>query len=174
MEPGRNSPYPTPSDEHGWVLAFVLILLAVILGLTMASASIIFYHMKSSNAFYQILKGQLFSFQDGNPPVLTRSLLGAPEGWDHICFSTELTVQATSTMQSFSWRVAQREQCPGFPESIIRTVQRPHIVVIIDDSLTMNASSGKDYEDDALYLKQDAGSTVHISDTCELCLIRKE
>ncbi len=168
MEPKKNYHYPTPSNEHGWVLAFVLLLLAVILGLTMASASIMFYHMKSSNAFYHIIKGQLFSPQDGNPPSSTRSLLGSPEGWDHICFFTELTEQATSTMRSYSWRVAQREQCPDIPENIIRTIQRPYIVVIIDDSLTMNASSDQDYRDEALYIKQTAGSTVHISDTCEL------
>jgi Tfp pilus assembly protein PilX len=54
MKQKRNSLCPPPSNEQGFVLALVLMLLTVILGLTMASASITLYHMKSSNAFYRI------------------------------------------------------------------------------------------------------------------------
>ena len=41
-------------------------------------------------------------------------------------------------------------------------------MVIIDDSLAMNASSGHDYDDTALYLKRIAGGTVNVSACCEI------
>ena len=168
MEQKRNSLYPPPSNEQGFVLAFVLMLLTVILGLTMASASITIYHMKSSNAFYRIIKDQLFAPQDGTMPSPTIKLLGAPEGWDHICFSTRLTERSTSAMQLYSWRVALREQCPDIPQGITRIAQRPHIIIIIDDSITTAASSGQEYSDDSLYAKWTTGGITHISDICEI------
>ena len=115
MEQKRNSLYHPPSNEQGFILAFVLMILTVILGLTMASASITLYHMKSSNAFYRIIKDQLFAPQNGAMPSATHKLLGAPEGWDHICFSTRLTEHATNAMQSYSWCVALREQSADMP-----------------------------------------------------------
>ncbi len=164
----RNSLYPPPSNEQGFVLAFVLMLLAVILGLTITSASITLYHMKSSNAFYRIIKDQLFAPQDGTMPSSTNKLLGAPEGWDHICFSTRLTERSTSAMQSYSWHVALREQGADCTQGITRIAQRPHIIIIVDDSITTAASSGQEYSDDALYAKWTAGGITHISDICEI------
>ncbi len=168
MEHKRNSLYPPPFNEQGFVLAFVLMLLVVILGLTMASASITLYHMKSSNAFYRIIKDQLFVPQDGTMPSSTNKLLGAPEGWDHICFSTMLTERSTNAMQSYSWRVALREQSPDCTQGITRIAQRPHIIIIIDDSITTATSSGQDFLDDALYAKWTAGGITQISDICEI------
>jgi hypothetical protein len=168
MEQKRNSLYPPPFNEQGFVLAFVLMLLIVILGLTMASASITLYHMKSSNAFYRIIKDQLFAPQAGTKPSSTNKLLVAPEGWDQICFSTRLTERSTSTMQLYSWRVALRDQCPDIPQGITRIAQRPHIIIIIDDSITTAASSGQEYSDDALYAKWITGGITHISDICEI------
>jgi hypothetical protein len=164
----RNSLYPIPFNERGFILAFVLMLITVILGLTIASASITLYHMKSSNAFYRIIQDQLFATQDGTMLSSTQKLLGAPEGWDHICFSTRLTERSTSTIKSYSWRVALREPCPDIPQGIERIAQRPHIIIIIDDSITTAASSGQEYSDDALYAKWTAGGITHISDICEI------
>jgi hypothetical protein len=163
----KNSLYP-PFNEHGFVLAFVLMLLTLILGLTMASASITLYHMKSSNAFYRIIKDQLFAPQDGTVPPSTSKLLGAPEGWDHLSFYTRITERSTSAMQSYSWRVALREQCPDIQHGITRIAQRPHIIIIIDDSITTAASCGHEYSDDALYAKSTSGGITHISETCEI------
>jgi len=168
MEQKRNSLYPPLSNDQGFILAFVLMLLTVILGLTMASASITIYHVKSSNAFYRIIKDQLFAPQGAVMPSPTNKLLGAPEGWDHICFSTRLTECSTSAMQSYSWRVALREQCPDCTQGIERIAQRPHIIIILDDSVTMATSSGQDFLDDALYAKWSAGGISHICDICEI------
>ena len=168
MEQKRNSLYPIPANEQGFVLAFVLMLLTLILGLTMAAASITLYHMKSSNAFYRIIKDQLFAPQDGTMPSSTDKLLGAPEGWDHICFSTRLTERSTNAVQSYTWRVALREQCRDIPQGNVMIGQRPHIIIIIDDSATMATSSDQDFSDDALYAKWTAGGITHICDTCEI------
>jgi hypothetical protein len=168
MEQKRNSLYRPPSNEQGFVLTFVLMLLTVILGLTMASASITLYHMKSSNSFYRIIKDQLYAPQAGTMPASTNTLLGAPEGWDQICFSTRLTERSTSSMQLYSWRVALREQSTDIQQGVARISQRPHIIIIIDDSVTTITSSDQDFLDDALYVKWIAGGITHISDTCEI------
>ena len=167
MKQRRKSLYHPPSNEQGFILAFVLLLLTVILGLTMASASITLYHMKSSNAFYGIIKDHLFAPQNGTMPSATHTLLVAPEGWDHICFSTRLTEHATRAMQSYSWCVALREQSAYIPQGTTRIAQRPHIIIIIDDSLSTITSSGQDFLNDALYSKWATGGITHISDICE-------
>ncbi|HVN71413.1 MAG TPA: hypothetical protein VMU10_05290 [Desulfomonilia bacterium] len=168
MKHKKSCYYHTPSNEQGLVLAFVLMLLAVTLGLTLASASMVLYHLKSSNAFYRIMKNQFLSPPDETSLSPVKHLFGAPEGWDSICFMTEINEYSTDALRAYSWRVTQREQCPCLPDNIISTVQRPHIVVVIDDSTIMSTSSGQDYRDDALYLKSPAGGAIDYSDTSEI------
>jgi hypothetical protein len=71
-------------------------------------------------------------------------------------------------MQSYSWRVALREQCADCTQGITRIAQRPHIIIIIDDSVTTITSSDQDFLDDALYAKWTAGGITQISDICEI------
>lgn len=164
----KNSPCRTTSHEQGFILVFMLMILAVVLGLTLASASITLYHMKSGNAFHNIIMGQLFASMNGDMPSSSCSISGAPEGWDHISFSTRITQDTTSKMQSCSWRASMREQFSDITGAIPRTAQRPHIIVIVDDSLNMASSSGQDYTDDALYARWPSGGTTHLWDTCEI------
>lgn len=164
----KNSPYPTICKETGFILVFVLMILAVILGLTMAAASITLYHMKSSNAFYRIIKNQLFASVDGAAPASSNTMLGASEGWDHINFSTKVTCYATGTMQSYSWRVSMREPFHDIHAGMIQTSQRPHIIIIIDDSTNMTTSCGQDFQSEALYARFPSGGIEHLSDACEV------
>ena len=183
MAQKKSCPYPTPFSEplgsltggvgvepgdKGWVLAFVLLLLVVIQGLMMASLSLATYHLKSSTAFYHLIKNTHFSSGSSAPPSGTQTRLMAPEGWDHTRFSTELRELTLGNVRSYSWRVALGD----FPDSVAGEVMlaaaRPHIVVIVDDSQTMNTSSGKDYAPDALYLRRTSGEIVRVSAVSEI------
>ncbi|HPI91573.1 MAG TPA: hypothetical protein PLT09_00940 [Deltaproteobacteria bacterium] len=168
MRQPRTCPYPTPSPEQGWVIALVLVVLAVTLGLTLASASMVLFHMKSSRAYSRIVQNAFLSTRDGRELSHRLSLLDAPEGWDHIHFSTELIDVGIEDIRTYSWRVAVREPYRGIPRHDLAPSQRPHILVIVDDSVSMNASSGHDYRDESLYLRSDAGGIVHVSDCSEV------
>ena len=168
MKQSRTSPWPAPSNEQGWVIALVLVMLAVIMGLAMASASLVLFHMKSSHAFSRIVQDTFLSTRTGRTLSSETSLLGAPEGWDHIHFFTQLTDQGVEDARTYSWRVALRDHCQTIQGPPLLPSRRPHIMVIVDDSLAMNASSGHDYDDDALYLKRMSGGIVLVSACCEI------
>lgn len=168
MVQSKTSPCRTLSSDRGWVIALVLMTLAVTLGLTLASASLVLFHVKSSGAFSRILQGILLSEGNGRTLTSTTLLLGAPEGWDHKHFFTRVTDQGVENVRSYSWRVAQRDPCQVVIGDVLVPSRRPHIVVIVDDSIAMKTSSGHDYADDALYLKRPAGGIVHLSSCCEI------
>ncbi|MCU0575912.1 MAG: hypothetical protein MUD15_03685 [Desulfobacterota bacterium] len=168
MKPLRISPCHTHSTDRGWVIAMVLMILAVTLGLTLASASMVLFHLKSSHAYYRIVQDAFVSTEGGKTLSRNISRLSAPEGWDHIHFFTELVDQGVEDVRSFSWRVTLRDQPREIPGGYPVPSLRPHVVVIIDDSLAMNASSGQDYREESLYLWHNAGGVVHASECCEI------
>jgi hypothetical protein len=153
---------------EGWVLVFVLLFLAVFQGLVLASLSMVTYHLKSSTAFYHIIRNTHFSTQGGQAPTGTQTTFIAPEGWDHLCFSTVLRDVRRGDEQSYSWRVALRQSPMPSPGEVMLSSSRPHLIVIIDDSQTMNVSSGRDYEAESLYLKRVSGEIIHISNVSEV------
>ncbi|HNQ86691.1 MAG TPA: hypothetical protein PLP82_00100 [Deltaproteobacteria bacterium] len=168
MKQTRSSPCPAPLNEQGWVIALVLMILAVTMGLAMASASLVLFHMKSSHAFLRIMQDTFLSTRDGGTFSGGATLLDAPEGWDHIHFSTRLTDQGVDNARTYSWRVALRNRCMTIQGQSLLPSLRPYIIVLIDDSLSMTISSGHDYCDDALYLKRPAGDITLVSACCEI------
>jgi hypothetical protein len=168
MAQRKNYPYHTPWSDEGWVLVFVLLFLTVIQGLIMASLSMVTYHLKSSTAFYHIIRNTHFSTQGGKTPMETQTMLMAPEGWDYLCFSTVLREVQRGGEQSYSWRADLREVPMVEPGDVMLTSSRPHIIVIVDDSQTMNSSCDRDYKAESLYLKRTSGEIVHVSDVSEI------
>lgn len=175
MEKKKNSSFPMPSDisrersrsEDGWILAFVLFLLIAIQGLALASLSLAKHQIKSSSAFFHITSG-IFSGRIVAGPVINRFSLPAPEGWDQACFSTDLHEAVQGKEKLYTWRIGDRG-CPGAcPDEVLLASSRPYIVLVVDDSGSMNLSSGRNYTDDSLYLKRPGGETVLISEASEI------
>jgi hypothetical protein len=152
----------------GWILALTLFLLIVIQGLALASLSLAKYQIKAGSAFFHIIRGNHHSTHDDPVPVVNRFRLPAPEGWDQVCFSTELNETVQGKEKCYSWRIGDSGSPGTCTDEVLLGSSRPHIVFIVDDSGNMNKSSGKDYENDSLYLKRVSGETVWISNASEV------
>lgn len=155
------------SGKDGWILALTLLLLAVILGLSLASASLILHHMKSSTAFHGIMKKQLMYPSEGGATAAC-TMMGAPEGWDHIGFCAEVCGNGSGDVTAYSLRLAVREQPPMILSDARLEGHRAHLLFVIDDSEAMLASSGRDYAEGSLYLRKPTGEVVHVSDVPEV------
>jgi len=175
MEKKRNCSCPIHSDTEelsrdrgGWILALALFLLIVIQGLALASLSLAKYQIKSSSAFFHIISGNHYSTHDMPIPLTNSFQLPAPEGWDQACFSTELSETVQGREKIYAWRIGGNSLSGTCPDEVLLAASRPYIALIVDDSVTMNKSSGRDYENDSLYLKRTNGEIVMVSPVSEV------
>jgi len=161
MVPKKNFAIPTPSTENGYVIVYVMVFILVVQAAAMATVSIITFNMKSGNAFYGILKSK--EINQGQA-LYTQSKHASPEGWDHSYFTTEILQKSFGGENQIFWRIALRKQ----PAKTIRDVNlaghRPYLIVLIDDSESMNWSGGRDYKQDAVYLKKNTGEIIEVSE----------
>lgn len=157
--------YPTSihSDSTGWILVHSLILILIIQAAAMFALTLIKYDIKSSTVFCTLLKQAHAPELKERPPVATKTVLDAPQGWDHSVFSTEVLERAWGNTRSYSWRVCLREQPFTTEHDPAVSVIRPHIIILIDDCLKMNSSCGKNYEKDSIYLEKTHGEIVEAS-----------
>ncbi|MEA2101498.1 MAG: hypothetical protein U9P80_02850 [Thermodesulfobacteriota bacterium] len=154
MKHKESSSLPTPSNSHGWVFIYVLIFITIICGASLASMAMVKTNIRSSGAFRQILQGTNPVMASGEKPCISHTTLDAPEGWDHAYFATDLIQNQTGTITQIAWR-ARMDQPPSFmTQKPILASPRPYVIMLIDDSESMNWSCGKDYTDDALYIKR--------------------
>jgi len=143
-------------------------LLATTLGVVLACASLVLFHMKSSQAYCSILQDSLPHVGQDGPAEPLFTTLAAPEGWDSIAFTTVVQERRMQDLSSYAWRVGLRDQFRDIPSGPPVLSSRPHIVALIDDSRAMTCSSGRDYREDALYLLRPSGAVVHVSACSEV------
>lgn len=144
-----------------------LVVLAIAIGLTLATVSLATIHIKSSTAFHAMLK-DTFLRPSTTGITVTKTLLDAPDGWDSIHFSTELSQTASPGVVSYSWRVSLRQPCMPMRPAAEAFSTRPTIILVIDDSTSMRGSCGRDYDPDSLYLKSPLGTITKISSCSEV------
>ncbi|MBN1635965.1 MAG: WD40 repeat domain-containing protein, partial [Deltaproteobacteria bacterium] len=159
MEPKKNFAIPMPSTENGYVLVYVMVFILAVQAAALATVSIITFNMKSGNAFYGILNPQV---TDQGQTLYTSSKHASPEGWDHAYFTTEILQKAFGEENRIFYRVGLREQ-PAKPlHDVSLAGHRPYLIVLIDDSESMNWSGGRDYKQDAVYLKKNTGEIIEV------------
>lgn len=149
-----------PSDSAGWVLVHSLVLILIIQAAAMFALTIIKYDIKSSTVFYTLLKRSHAPESKERAPVTKRMILDAPQGWEHALFSTEVLEKTWGNTCSYSWRVCLREQPFVAEHDPVLSVSRPHIIVLVDDCLSMNSSCGKTYDNETIYLEQTHGEII--------------
>lgn len=160
---GRRATYITilHSDDPGWVLVTILILMLVIQATALATVSTVRYGLMSAGAFQAILAQTDAAFNDAG--TVTRTVLGAPEGWDHAAFLTEVRETTSGSdiqIHSLAWRALLREQSFDFLPEVRLASIRPHLLVVVDDSESFGWASGHPYAEEGVYLKRPSGEVV--------------
>lgn len=163
MERTKKSALPTSSDSPGWVLIYALIFIAIIQATVMASTSILLHQAKITTAFQSILQSTHESPAHNAPPAVTQMIMAAPEGWDHATFSTEVLIKTWGKRQTASWRVALREQPALMTKETMLSSARTYVIILIDDSTTMNTASWMDYDPEGIYLQRPSGEIVRVA-----------
>lgn len=152
---------PSSSDNSGWVLVYALVFVLVIQAASLFALTIIKYNVKSGNVFHTIFKNSHAPELKTRPPETIIHALDAPDGWDHAAFSTELLERTWGGERSFSWRACLKEQ-PGISSADpLLSSHKPHLIILLDDSVTMKCSCGKTY-DEGTYLECQSGEIVPV------------
>jgi hypothetical protein len=151
----ETSPIPIICNSRGWVLVYVLVFCIVIQAIALLSAGIITHNIRSGSVFSSLLSRRHAS-PDARPALKT-TLYGAPEGWDHACFLTEVTERSWESQSSFTWRARLGEQPYQTVEDRSLASWRPYLILLVDDSKGMLASSGYAYDKDRIYLERTSG-----------------
>jgi len=110
--------------------------------------------IKSSTAFHTLLQQTHAPELKRHAPVVTKTILDAPQGWDHALFGTEVLEKTWGNTCSYSWRACLREQPFTTEHDPVLSVSRPYIVILVDDCLSMNSSCGKNYDDEMIFLER--------------------
>jgi len=142
------------SDDRAYVLVMVLMFLVIIQAMVLVTAAVARYTLMSSSSFRSLLN-QPDELLLGESQV-TRMVLGAPEGWDHACFLTEIKVRNNGNplqMQTLTWRAIVGEQPYELITDINLASLRPYLLVLVDDSESFGWSSGRFYDDEGIYVK---------------------
>lgn len=148
----------TRSDDRAYVLVMVLMFLVIIQAMVLVTAALARYTLMSSSSFRSLLN-QPDELALGEKQE-TRKVLGAPEGWDHACFLTEITIKSSGEpcqMQTMTWRAIVGEQPYEFVDDVRLASLRPYLLVLVDDSESFGWSSGLNYEAHGVYVKQPSG-----------------
>lgn len=143
---------------------YALIFCVAVQGMALITCSLIAHNMKSSTAFANLLSRMHIPAGIEEEPVFQHIMLHAPEGWDHACFSSELTEKSWGNQHRYSWRIRLRAQ-PDAPGQVsLLSGWRPHIILLVDDGQDMLAACDRRYRDNSLYLMRPDGEIVPVRD----------
>ena len=143
---------------------YALVFCIAVQGIALITCSLVAHNMKSSTAFVSLLSRTHIPAGTEEEPVFRHIMLHAPEGWDHACFSTELTEKTWMNQRRYSWRIRLRGQ-PDMPgQAPLLSGWRPHIILLVDDGQDMLAACDRRYRDNGLYLARPGGDIVPVPD----------
>jgi hypothetical protein len=154
----KTSPSPIICTSRGWVLIYVLVFCIIIQGIALVAAGFIAQNLRSGSVFLSLLTGR-HAPADAKPALKT-ALYAAPEGWDHACFLTEVTERVWENQSKFFWRARVGSQPSQAVPELSLSGWRPYIILLVDDSKGMLASSGYAYDEGRTYLERTAGEIV--------------
>jgi len=158
MAPHVKSTIAIRSDDRAYVLVMVLMFLVIIQAMVLVTAAVARFTLMSSSSFRTLLN-QSDELTLGESRVI-RMELGAPEGWDHACFKTEIKQRNRGDslkMQTITWRAVVAEQPYEWITAIQLASLRPYLLVIVDDSESFGWSSGRLYDERGVYVKLPSG-----------------
>lgn len=162
MENKKISPIPIVSSSRGWALVYVLVFCVVIQGIALLAAGFITHDIRSGSVFQSILAGR-HAPPDTRPAVeVTR--YGAPEGWDNACFLTEVTGRRWENESAFTWRVKLGSQPAQAQSERSLSSWKPFVILLVDDSAGMLASSGQSYENGAVFFERSGREVAPCAD----------
>jgi hypothetical protein len=150
----KTSPTPIICSDTGWALMYVLIFCIIIQGIVLLSAGFVIHSIRSGSVFTSLLSGR--HAPAGARPTSESTLYGAPEGWDHACFRTEVTERKLENESLFTWRARLGQQPSQAVPDRSFSAWRPFIILLVDDSKCMLASSGYAYDEDRIYFERAA------------------
>lgn len=139
---------------------YAIIFCVMIQGIALITCSFISHNVKSGNTFKELLAQRHTDAVEGGKPSYRSFVLDAPEGWDHICFSTEVTERQWGKESTYSWRIRMNEQPVIDAVNQRLSCWAPSVVILVDDSKNMLTSGGYSYDDGALYLVRTGGDIV--------------
>lgn len=137
---------------------YAIIFCVAIQGIALITCSFISHNVKSGNTFKEILSQR--HAVAGVKPSSKSFLLDAPEGWDHMCFSTEVTERQWARESLYAWRIKMREQPVIDALNQKLSCWAPSVIILVDDSKSMLSSGGASYKEGALYLERAGGEIV--------------
>ncbi len=148
------------SDKQGWALIYTLIFCIVIQGIALITTSIITHNVKAGTTFKNLLSQRHAGATAQEKPLVKYTVLDAPEGWDHACFSTEIIEKQWANESRYSWRIKLAGQPYRVEKDLQLSSWRPYIIILLDDSEGMLSSCGQAYGPQDLYLKRTGGEIV--------------
>lgn len=141
---------------------YTLVFCIVIQGIAVITCTLLSQNMKSGIAFQRLLSQRHVPAGADEPPSFRKWVLDAPEGWDHMCFCTEVTERTWGKTCGYSWRISLKQQpsAPVHGPTPVLSGWMPHIVLLVDDSRDMLASCGCSYEEEELYIEKPGGEIL--------------
>ncbi|MRR14743.1 hypothetical protein EG833_04810, partial [archaeon] len=147
---------------------YALIFCVIIQGIALTTGILITHDIKSGNTFKILLSKRHAGAETLSRPLSKTTVLNAPEGWDNACFQTEVTEKKWGNEVRYSWRVKLREQpFQVYPDQMLSS-WRPHVILLVDDSLGMLNASGYSYDDSRVYLRRSEGEILPEKDRDDL------
>lgn len=143
---------------------YALVFCVAVQGIALITCSLVAHNMKSGTTFTKMLSLRHIPAGTEEEPVFRHTTLRAPEGWDHTCFSTELTEKAWENQCRYSWRIRLRQQPDGLKQIPMLSGWRPHVILLVDDGQDMLAACDCRYRDNNLYLVKASGEIVPAQD----------
>ncbi|HQG31307.1 MAG TPA: VWA domain-containing protein [Deltaproteobacteria bacterium] len=150
----------TNLNDQGWALMYAVIFCVIIQGIALITCNFISHNAKSGNTFKELLSQQHTAALAGMKPSSRGFLLNAPEGWDHLCFSTEVTERQWGNESMYSWRIRMNEQPVIDAANQRLSCWAPSVIILVDDSKSMLTSGGYSYDEGTLYLERTGGEIV--------------
>jgi hypothetical protein len=153
-------PMHTNLNNQGWALMYAVIFCVIIQGIALITCSFISHNVKSGNTFKELLSQRHTAADAGVKPSSKSFILDAPEGWDHVCFSTEVTEKQWGNESMYSWRIKINEQPVIDAEDQRLSCWAPSVIILVDDSKSMLSSGGYSYDEGKLYLERTGGEII--------------
>ena len=159
----------TGSGSSGWVLVCVMIFLLVVQASAVGIAELVKYGTRSAKAFCDIEQGLYVEPSPASGLDSRHLTLGAPEGWSHRYFMTSIELRRSRCIddnieiKSAYWKVCLSCEPHREIQDAWLWGCSTYIIVLVDDSESMNWSSGAGYDPGITYLKRPTGEVVKTS-----------
>ncbi|MEA3222486.1 MAG: hypothetical protein U9P49_04905 [Thermodesulfobacteriota bacterium] len=164
----------TGSNSKGWVLVYAMLFILIIQASAMAVATLIISKTKASSAYYTITKEIHEATYPGESSQYLNMTLDTPQGWDHKYFLTQISrkdMGDNPCIRSLYWRVKLREQPYQTVSKPSLSCSRPYLIILIDDSESMNWACREDFDTNSAYLKRPAGEIIKVSTDFEVSTV---